>query len=114
MATHGSATARPKSLLLKPMTITQQIDPAEFDHDEIDPDKVMIESLTDIICSAGEEAAAALLVFAATIENSIEPKALANAAKHYAFKHCGELNLYGMVDAQVKFVEGKLFPYLKT
>ena len=113
MTTHGSATAlQAKSLLLKPMTTNDPIDPAEFDRDEVDPDKVTIESLTTIICAAGEEAAAALLVFAATIANSIEPKALANAAKHYAFTHCGELNLYGMVDAQVTFVEGKLFPYV--
>lgn len=113
MATHGSATARPvKSLLLQPMAINEQIDPSEFDRDEVDPDNVTIEALADIICAAGEEAAAALLVFAATIENSIEPKALAHAAKHYAFRHCGELNLYGMVDAQVAFVEGKLFPYV--
>lgn len=114
MTTHGSATTRhTKSLLLNPMTTNDQIDPVEFDRDEVDPDKVTIEALTDMICSAGEEAAAALLVLAATIENSIEPKALANAAKYYAFKHCGDLNIYGMVDAQVTFVEGKLFPYLK-
>ena len=43
-----------------------------------------------------------------TLENSIDPKLLANAAKHFAFTRCGELNVYGMVDAQVAVVEGEL------
>jgi hypothetical protein len=45
----------------------------------------------------------------ATLENSMQPKALANMAKHYAFTRCGELNLFGMVDAQVAVVESELF-----
>ena len=44
----------------------------------------------------------------ATVENSAHPKALANRAKHLAFTHCSELNLYGMVDAQVAILEGEL------
>jgi hypothetical protein len=67
-----------------------------------------IETLADIICRAGDEAAAGLLVLMGTLENSSHPKVLANAAKHLAFSHCGESNLYGMVDAQVAIVEGEL------
>ena len=33
---------------------------------------------------------------------------LANAAKHYSFTRCGELNVFGMVDAQIAVVEGEL------
>jgi hypothetical protein len=51
---------------------------------------------------------AALLVLMSTLENSQHPKALANTAKHVAFTRCGELNLYGMVDAQIATVEGKV------
>ena len=43
-----------------------------------------------------------------TLENSRDPKLLANMAKHFAFSLCGELNLYGMVDAQLAIVEGEL------
>ena len=70
-----------------------------------------IETLTEIICRAGDEPetkAAALLVLMATVENSTHPKALANTAKHRAFTRCGELNLYGMVDAQIAVAEGEL------
>jgi len=44
----------------------------------------------------------------ATLENSTHPKALANAAKHLAFTRCGELNVYGMVEAQIATVENEL------
>jgi hypothetical protein len=63
-----------------------------------------IEALTELICRAGDEPetkSAALLVLMATIENAVHPKALANAAKHFAFTRCGEMNVSGMVDAQV-------------
>jgi hypothetical protein len=43
-----------------------------------------------------------------TLENSTHPKVLANTAKHFAFTHCGALNLFGMVDAQISIVEGEL------
>ena len=59
--------------------------------------------------STGDEASAALLVLLATLENSTHPKALANTAKHLAFARCAELNLYGMVDAQIAALEGELF-----
>ena len=70
-----------------------------------------IEALTEMICRAGDEPetkSAALLVLMATLENSSHPKALANTAKHLAFTRCGELNLYGMVDAQIAVAEGEL------
>jgi len=70
-----------------------------------------VEALTDLICRAGDEPgtkSAALLVLMATLENAPHPKALANTAKHLAFTRCGELNLYGMVDAQIAVLEGEL------
>lgn len=67
-----------------------------------------IEALTDLICRAGDEPSAALLVLLSTLENSTHPKALANSAKHLAFTRCGESNLYGMVDAQIAALEGEL------
>ncbi len=67
-----------------------------------------IEALAEIICEAGDQAAAALFVFMGTLENSRDPKLLANAAKHLAFTRCGETNLYGIVNAQLSLVEGEL------
>ena len=78
------------------------------DSDEDDSISTKIQALTDIICGAGAQAAGALLVLMGTLQNSTEPEALANAAKHFAFTRCGELNLYGMVDAQLAVVEGEL------
>jgi len=40
--------------------------------------------------------------------NSTEPKALANQLKHIAFTRCGELNCYGIVDAQIAAIESEL------
>lgn len=68
-----------------------------------------IETLTDLICRAGDEPSAALLVLLSTLENSTYPKALANTAKHLAFTRCGELNVHGMVDAQIAVLERELF-----
>lgn len=79
--------------------------------DEDDSNEEKIEALTEMICRAGDEPgtkAAALLVLMATLENSSHPKALANRAKHLAFTRCGELNLYGMVDAQIAEAEREL------
>ena len=70
-----------------------------------------VEALAEMICRPGDQPetkSAALLVLMATIENSTHPKALANTAKHLAFTRCGELNLYGMVEAQVATVEHEL------
>ncbi len=76
-----------------------------------DSNEKKIEALAELICRAGDEPgtkAAALLALMATLENSSHPKALANTAKHLAFTRCGELNLYGMVDAQIAVAEGEL------
>jgi len=75
-----------------------------------------IEALVEIICGAGDEPAAALFVLMGTLQNSTEPEALANAAKHVAFTQCGERNVYGMVDAQLAVVEvvGRLDAYVLT
>ena len=78
------------------------------DADEDDSGEEKIEALSEIICRAGDEPAAALLVLMGTLENSSHPKVLANTAKHFAFTRCGESNLYGMVDAQIAVLEGKL------
>ena len=74
-------------------------------------DEEKIEALAELICRAGDEAgtkSAALLVLMSTLENSSHPKALANLAKHLAFIRCGELNLNGMVEAQVEVFESEL------
>jgi len=67
-----------------------------------------IEALAEIICRTDDESSAALFVLMGTVENSPHPKLLANAAKHVAFTRCGELNLFGIVDAQLAVVEGEL------
>jgi hypothetical protein len=67
-----------------------------------------IEALTEMICWAGDEAAASLFVLMGILENSTHPKLLANTAKHFAFTRCSESNLFGMVDAQVTVVEDEL------
>lgn len=71
--------------------------------------KEKISTLTDLICRAGDDASAALLVLLSTVENSPHPKALANAAKHLAYTRCAELNLHGIVDAQIAQLEDDLF-----
>ena len=89
----------------------QIIDTTEFSlvqETDDDSNKEKIEALAEIICRAGEEAAAALFVLMGALENSAHPKLLANIAKHFAFKRCAELNLYGMVDAQLPLVEDEL------
>jgi hypothetical protein len=68
-----------------------------------------IKALTEIICCGGKEPAAALLVLMATLGDAADPKALANVVKHLAFTRCGELNVNGMVDAQIAMLEGDLF-----
>ena len=67
-----------------------------------------VEVLTEMICAAGDESAAALLILMATLEDATHPKVLANMAKHIAFTHCGRMNLYGMVDAQIAGLERDL------
>ena len=89
------------------------IDTTDFsetlESNEDDSSEENIEALAEIICRADHESAAALLVLMAALENSTQPKVLANTAKHYAFRYCGELNLFSMVDAQVAVLEYELF-----
>jgi len=47
-----------------------------------------------------------------TLQDSTEPEALANTVKHFAFTRCGELNVFGMVDAQIAVVEGELLAHI--
>jgi len=67
-----------------------------------------IEKLVEIICGAGDEPAAALFVLMGVLQHSAESDALAHTAKHIAFTHCADRNVYGMVDAQLAVVEGEL------
>jgi len=76
--------------------------------DEDYSDREKIERLVEIICGAGDEPAAALFVLMGMLQHSTECEALAHTVKHIAFTHCGERNVYGMVDAQLAVVEGEL------
>jgi len=70
-----------------------------------------LERLAELICHANgqpETRWAALLVLMSTLENSTEPKVLANHVKHIAFTRCGELNCFGMVDSQIAAIESEL------
>ena len=70
-----------------------------------------LEWLAKIMCQAGDQPeikSAALLVLMSTLEKSEQPKVLANHVKHLAFTRCGELNCYGMVDAQIATIEREL------
>ena len=93
-------------------TIVNTFDVGETsDTSNDDSNEEKLEALTGLICRAGDEPrikAAALLVLMATVENSSHAKALANTAKHLAFTRCGELNLYGMVEAQIAVAEDEL------
>lgn len=83
---------------------------SESNIDEASAEK--IEALTELICRSGDEPgikACALLVLMATVENSSHPKALAHTVKHCAFTRCAEINLYGIVDAQIKMMDRELF-----
>jgi len=76
--------------------------------DEDYSDQEKIERLVEIICGAGDEPASALFVLMGMLQHSTECEALAHTVKHIAFTHCGERNVYGMVDAQLAVVEGEL------
>ena len=99
MASHVSATTREHDA--NDVSQTSEIN-------EADSSEEKIEALSEIICGAGDEPSAALLVLMGTLANSTHPEALANTVKHIAFTRCGELNLYGMVDAQIAMVESEL------
>ena len=80
----------------------------ESETSEDDSIEGKVEALAEIICRTGDEAAAALFVLMGTLENSRDPKLLANTVKHFAFTRCSELNLYGIVDAQLPTIEAEL------
>jgi hypothetical protein len=78
---------------------------------EEDLSEEKIAALTELICRTGDEPeikSAAWLVLMTVLENAKHPKELANTAKHLAFTHCGELNLCGMVDAQIPVLEAEV------
>ena len=100
MTTHGSATWREET----PHEIETTNTPDDDDRSTVQK----IEALTEIICRAGGESTAALFVLMGTLQSSPQPEVLANAAKHYAFTCCGELNVFGMVDAQIAVVRCEL------
>ena len=79
-------------------------------NDEISTEE-KLEQLAAMICQAGgqlETRSAALLVLRSTLGNSTEPKVLVNHVKHIAFTRCGELDCFGMVDAQIAAIESEL------
>jgi hypothetical protein len=91
-------------------TVDLSQEPQVRNDDDFEVEK--IEALADMICRGGDEPdtkSAALLVLMAALEESTHPKALANTAKHRAFNHCAERNLYGMVDAEIRVLEAELF-----
>lgn len=70
--------------------------------------------LIEIISQTGDDPgtkSVALLVLMAALQNSEHPKILANVAKHFASARCGELNVCGMVDAQVAVLENELLTH---
>ena len=72
-----------------------------------------VDTLAETICRAHEPGirAAALLLLMSALGNADDPKSLANNLKHYAFTRCGELNVCGMVDAQIAVLENELLTH---
>ena len=70
-----------------------------------------IEAMSGLICRAGDEPetkSAALLILMSLLESSPHAKTLAHIVKHFAFTRCGELNLCGMLEAQIPVLENEL------
>jgi hypothetical protein len=88
--------------------MVRRADADEPQKDDADSSREKIEALADIICGAGNDSAAALFVLMGMLQNSADPAVLANTVKHFAFTRCGELNVFGMVDAQVAVLESQL------
>ena len=80
------------------------------DTPENDSTEQRVHAWAEMICRAHDPGirAAALLVLMSALENAEDPKSLANNVKHYAFTRCGEMNLCGMVDAQIAVLENEL------
>jgi len=83
------------------------------DTPENDSTEQKVDVLAETICQAHDPGirAAALLVLMSVLANAEDAKSLANDAKHYAFTRCGELNVYGMVDAQIAEFERELLAH---
>jgi hypothetical protein len=96
---HVNRTPRTNTILSTQRTL-------ETNNDDSMGDK--IDALAEIICRGADESPAALLVLMGTIETCADPRVLANTVKHYALARCGELNLFGIVDAQISIVEEAL------
>ena len=103
MATHTSATTRQHTPHVNQTTRTDD-----------GPGAPKIEALAEIICGAGSESAGALFVLMGTLEHATHPEVLAHTIKHLAFTRCGELNLFGMVDAQLAVLEDELLSHSTT
>jgi len=89
-------------------SVTDNIAAANKPEDHLTEQRV--DTLAEMICRAHDSGmrAAALLLLMSALENAEAPKSLANNVKHYAFTRCGELNVYGIVDAQIAALENEL------
>lgn len=113
MVRHSSATRREPHTLSSTLgrgaeSVTAVDNVTSLQAGDDDSHNQQIETLIEMICGAGQEPAAALLLLMAAIEAAADPQALANTVKHLAFTHCGELNVYGMVDAQISTLHAQL------
>ena len=75
--------------IIETTDFSETLDPKE-DHST----REKIETLVEIICGSGDEPAAALFVLMGVLQHSTECEAFAHAAKHIAFTHCGDRNVY--------------------
>ena len=105
MSIDSNASTRQQTPQVNKTTTTAAI----IDTNEDDSSRAKIEALAEMICAGGDESAAALLVLMGKFQHAADPKALAHTVKHFAFTRCGELNVNGMVDAQIDIVENELF-----
>ena len=83
------------------------------DTPENDSTEQKVDVLAETICQAHDPGirAAALLVLMSVLANAEDAQSLANNAKHYAFTRCGEMKVYGMVDAQIAELERELLAH---
>jgi len=92
-------------------TVVDNIGDTNTPEDHSTEQKVNV--MAEMICRAHDSGirAAALLLMMSALENSEDPKSLANNVKHYAFTRCGELNVYGMVEAQIATLNNELLTH---
>ncbi|HET6976215.1 MAG TPA: hypothetical protein VFI24_07825 [Pyrinomonadaceae bacterium] len=86
---------------------------AAQDESENDPPEQRVEALAEMICQGDDPGtrAVALLVLMASMETVDDYSSLAKTIKHCAFTRCCELNVFGMVDAQIEMLEQELFAH---